>query len=459
MKKKGPLNYFEEVMSIPRPSGKEEKIAGYLVHFAQVHSLDYYVDEYSNVIIRKKGTLPYKCAPIILQAHTDMVCDSEGVFDFDNDGIKWYKEEGFYKAFKTTLGADNGVGVGIILSILHDPSLAHPPIEALFTASEETTMEGAKFLDYKQLKGKRLISLDGTCEHKIEVSSAGMASITVRKDIELVESSGPTYQLSISGLLGGHSGTDINHKRGNAIKILADILKEVEDIEIVNIAGGSKVNVIPSKAKCIFKTKKDISQEIMFYTNIYQDRYPSLKIDFKRIKEKDLTINNEISLDIVKFLSKIEDGVLKKNEVKFPLTSSNLGVVEMNKKEIMIRLSIRSSIVGFEDYYVNRANSLAKRTKFDFILEDKAPFFTFREESPVRDLLVKTYQEMYDKKIELEDVHAGLEGGIFFNEIKDLDLCVIGANLYNIHSTMESVEIESINRVQMWLIKTLENME
>ena len=457
--KKGPLNYFEEIMTVPRASGKEEKIAGYLVNFAQKHHLDYYVDEYSNVIIRKKGTQPYKCEPIILQAHTDMVCDSENSFDFDNEGIKWYKEEGFYKAFKTTLGADNGVGMAIILAILHDSSLVHPPIEALFTASEETTMEGAKFLDYTQLCGKRLISLDGTEETKIEVSSAGMASITVKKDIEMVKSDVTSYQLSISGLLGGHSGTDINHKRGNAIKILADILKEVEDIEIVNITGGSKVNVIPSRAKCIFKTKKDISSEIMFYTNIYQDRYPSLKIDFKRVKDKEVALNNETSLEVIKFLNKIEDGVLKKNEVKFPLTSSNLGVVEMTKKELIIKLSIRSSIVGFEDYYVNRANSLAKRTKFEFILEDKAPFFTFKEESPVRDLLVKTYEEMYDKKIELEDVHAGLEGGIFSNEIKDLDLCVIGANLYNIHSTMESVEIESIKRIYNWLVKTLETME
>lgn len=457
--KKGPLNYFEEIMSIPRPSGKEEKIAGYLVNFAQKHHLDYYVDEYSNVIIRKKGTQPYKCKPIILQSHIDMVCDSDGSFDFDNEGIKWYKEEGFYKAFKTTLGADNGVGMAIILSILHDSSLVHPPIEALFTASEETTMEGAKFLDYSQLNGKRLISLDGTDERKIEVSSAGMASITVKKDIELVESNVPTYQLSISGLLGGHSGTDINHKRGNAIKILADILKEVSDIEIVNIVGGSKINVIPSKAKCIFKTKKDISQEIMFYTNIYQDRYPSLKIDFRRVKDKNMAINNDVSLDVIKFLNKIDNGVLKKNEVKFPLTSSNLGVVEMNKKELRIKLSIRSSIVGFEDYYVNRAQSLAKRTNFNFELEDKAPFFTFKEESPVRELLVKTYKDLYDKDVELEDVHAGLEGGVFANEIKDLDMCVIGANLYNIHSTMESVEIESIKRVYAWLIKTLENME
>lgn len=459
MSKKGPLNYFEEILEVPRPSGKEERIAGYLVTFAQKHNLEYYVDEHSNVIIKKKGTLPYLCGPIILQSHIDMVCDSEGSYDFDNNGIRWYKEDGFYRAFKTTLGADNGVGMAIILAILHDNSLSHPPIEAVFTSEEETTMNGAKFLDYKKLKGKRLISLDGTEENKIEVSSAGMATITTRRNIELTKSNNPTYQITISGMLGGHSGADIDKNRGNAIKILTDILKDIEDIEIVSIEGGSKVNVIPSRAKCLFKTKKDLSQEIIFYRNIYLDKYPSIKIDFRRIKEREYTIDNENSVEIIKYLNKIEDGVLKQNDVGFPLTSSNLGVINTTDSEIIVKLSIRSSIVGFEDYYVSKAQSLSRRNKFKFTLEDKAPFFTFKEESPLRDLLVHTYKDLYDKEIILEDVHAGLEGGVFANEIKDLDMCVIGANLYNIHSIEEEVEIESINRVYKWLVSTLENME
>lgn len=459
MSKKGPLNYFEEILEVPRPSGHEEKIAGYLVNFAQKHNLEYYVDEYSNVIIKKKGTLPYICAPIILQAHTDMVCDSLIPYDFENNGIRWYKELGFYRAYKTTLGADNGVGMAIILAILHDNSLLHPPIEAVFTSEEETTMNGAKFLDYSKLSGKRLISLDGTEEDKIEVSSAGMATITTMRNIELIDSNSPTYQLTVNGLLGGHSGADIDKKRGNAIKILADILKEVSDIEVVSIDGGSKVNVIPSRAKCIFKTKKDLSSEIMFFRNMYQDIYPSIKLDFRRMKERESAIDNENSMEIIKYLNKLEDGVLKKNEVNFPLTSSNLGVVTTTDDKIIIKLSIRSSIVGFEDYYVSKAQSLSRRNKFKFTLEDKAPFFTFKEESPLRDLLVNTYQELYNKKITLEDVHAGLEGGVFAKEIKDLDLCVIAANLYNIHTVEEAVEIDSIKRVYNWLVKTLENME
>jgi len=459
MSKKGPLNFFEEILEIPRPSGKEERIAGYLVNFAQTHRLDYDVDKYSNVIIRKKGTLPYKCNPIILQAHTDMVCDSDSNYDFDNKGIEWYKKDGFYHAAKTTLGADNGVGMAIILAILHNDSLLHPPIEAVFTSEEETTMNGAKFLDYRKLKGKRLISLDGTEETKIEVSSAGMATITTKRSIELIESKKPTYQLTISGLLGGHSGADINKNRGNAIKVLGHILHEIKDVEIVSIDGGAKVNVIPSRAKCIFKTKKDISQELMMFKKIYQDKYPSIKIDFRRVKEKEKAIDNSNSLEIIKYLNRIEDGVLRKNEMNFPLTSSNLGVIQTTEKELIVKLSIRSSIVGFEDLYVSKAQYLARQSHFDFLLEDKAPFFTFREDSPLRDLLVNTYQELYNEKIILEDIHAGLEGGIFANEIKDLDMCVIGANLYNIHSIDECVEIESIKRVYNWLINTLQRME
>lgn len=458
-RKKGPLEYFEEILDIPRASGKEDKIAGYLVHFAQAHNLDYEVDEYSNVIIRKKGTLPYKCEPIILQAHTDMVCTSIEPYDFDNKGIEWYIEDGFYKAKSSTLGADNGIGVALILSILHNQALIHPPIEAIFTAQEETTMIGAKFLDYSKLKGKRLISLDGTEEDKIEVSSAGIASITISTPIEEEKSELLTYQISVSGLLGGHSGTDINKNRGNALKIIANILKNIDDIEIVSINGGSKENVILSDSKCIFKTKRDISGDITFFKDFYKVQYKNIKIDFRRMKQREFSISNEKSKNILSFINSIEDGVLKKNELDFPLTSSNLGVVETDKEQIVIKLSIRSSIVGFEDYYVSKTERISKKYKLKYILEDKKPFFTFKENSPLRQLLMDKYEQLFSKKITLEDVHAGLEGGIFAKEIKDLDMCVIAANLYDIHSINERVEIESVKRVFEWLKITLENME
>ncbi len=460
MKKKNSASYyFEQILEIPRPSGHEDKIAGFLVHFAQLQGLEYDVDEHSNVIIKKKGTLPYQCEPVILQAHTDMVCTSNAPYDFLKNGIEWYQEKGYYKAKNSSLGADNGAGMAIILALLSDNSLEHPPIEAVFTTEEETTMNGAKYLDYKKLKGKRLISLDGTEEGKIEVSCAGMASIKVSTPLEPIVSNKNTYQLSISGLLGGHSGVDIDCNRGNSIKILANMLKDIEDIEIVSIEGGTKENVIPSEAKCIFNTNLDFSGDFHFFKTFYQEEYPTIKMDFRRIKKREFSMENNKSRNLIKFLNTIENGVLKRNDVYFPLTSSNLGVISYKDNKIIVEISIRSSIVGFEDFYVSRAERIAKQYQLDYVLEDKKPFFTFREDSPLRQLLVDVYQSMFSKNITLEDVHAGLEGGVFAREIKDLDICVLGVNLYDIHSVNEKVEIESMERVLSWLKETLRNME
>ncbi len=459
MKRKQASTFFEEILNVPRPSGAEDQIAGYLVHFAQMHNLSYEVDDYSNVIIKKEGTHPYISEPVILQAHTDMVCTSEESYDFFKKGIPWTLKNGYYETNgKTSLGGDNGAGMAVILAILADPSLEHPPIEAVFTTQEETTMNGAKNLNYKHLKGKRLISLDGTEEEKIEVSCAGMASMTIRLPYQTVSSDKNTYQLSLSGLLGGHSGVDIDKNRGNAIKIMANMLKDLEDIEIVSIEGGSKENVIPSDGKCIFKTNYDFSGEYQFFKKMYQSEYETIHMDFRRVKSRQTALRNKESRNLIQFLYEIEDGVLRRNDVGFPITSSNLGVLHSDEKEIKIELSIRSSIVGYEDFYVSRVERVSKKYHLKFVLEDKKPFFTFQEESPLRQLLVDTYHQLFHKKITLEDVHAGLEGGIFANNIKPLDICVIGVNLFHIHSIYEQAEKASLERVFTWLTETLKKM-
>ena len=169
MSGKGPLKYFEEILDIPRPSGQEEKMAGYLVTFAQKHNLEYYVDEYSNVIIKKKGTLPYICAPIILQAHIDMVCEknSDKVFDFDKDAIVPVLQGEWLMADGTTLGADDGIGVATALAILDANDIEHGPIECLFTVDEETGLSGASALSPEALKSRILLNLDSEDEGEI----------------------------------------------------------------------------------------------------------------------------------------------------------------------------------------------------------------------------------------------------------------------------------------------------
>jgi dipeptidase D len=444
------LKYFEEICKIPRESGNEKGISEYLVKFAQDNNLEYYTDEYYNVIIKKKSTNGSNDT-IILQDHTDMVCTSDIDYDFKNNGIDYYIEDGYYKAHHTTLGADNGIGCSILLSILSNNNLKHPNLECVFTTQEETTMLGAKTLDYSKITGKKLISVDGTDEGVIEVACAGMASIKVCKQIEYEENNDNTYKISITGLPGGHSGVEIDKNRGNSLKLMTSILKDIKNYHLISITGGSKENVIPSECECLINT-----DEIIDVDKYYDDNYPDLKIEIIEQDECAKVIKKEISDPIIEFMHTIQSGVLTYRGT-FPQTSLNLATIKTINNSIEIEISIRSSKTEEEKQYVDYVRSLAG-TDLDFELLDTKPFFSFKEFSPLRDLLVKKYKELYGKDCILEDVHAGLEGGIFAQNIKDLEICVIAPNLYDIHSINERVEIESVNRVYEWLVKTLEEL-
>ena len=445
------LEYFKEILEIPRESGNEKKISEYLVKFAKENSLEYYTDEYYNVIIKKPSTNG-STDTIILQDHTDMVCTSDNNYDFKNKGIPWYIEDGYIKAHNTSLGADNGIGCSILLSILSNKNLKHPNLEAVFTVQEETTMLGAKKLDYSKITGKKLISVDGTEEGVIEVACAGMASIEINKHIEYENNNDNTYRLSIKGLPGGHSGVDIDKNRGNALKLMSTILNDLEEYRLISINGGSKENVIPSECECVINTVNtiDISK--------YLDKsYPELSILVEEVEPQNRTIKKEISTDIISFMNNIENGVLTYRDT-FPQTSLNLATIRTLDDEIKIEISIRSSNKDEESQYIKNVEDLALINNLNFILIDTKPFFTYKKESPLRDLLVKKYKELYGKECILEDVHAGLEGGLFSDKIPDIDICVIAPNLYDIHSINEHVEIESVYRVYNWIVKTLEEL-
>lgn len=444
-----PLKYFEEFLSIPRESGNEKRICDYLIQFAKKNNLEYYVDDISNVIIKRKSNNNSN-ETIILQGHTDMVCTSINDYDFSSKGIDWYIEDGYYKAKGTTLGADNGIGCSIILALLSNNDIKTPNIEAIFTVQEETTMMGAKRLDYSKITGNKLISIDGTDEGVIEVSSAGMASINVSKKLHYDDNKYETYKITINGLLGGHSGTDIDKNRGNAIKIMFDILSNIEDFDLVDIYGGSKENVIPSECVCIIATNKGINVD-----NYYKTKYPTMNINVENIEKCAKVIKKDESNAIINFIHNLPIEVVSYHDT-FPQTSINLGVIDTNNEHLSISISIRSSNIEEEIKYINIVENLCNG--LDFKLLDKKPFFTFKEDSSLRDKLVEKYEQLYNKKIELRSVHAGLEGGVFSENIKDLDVCVIAPNLYDIHTINERVEIESVNRVYRWLIEVLKDL-
>lgn len=446
------LSYFEDIMQIPRESGKEEKIADYLVNYAKENNIEYSLGRYNTVFLKKNNNSD---KTIILQAHSDMVCVSTDDYDFDNKGIPFYIDGDYYKSKNTSLGADDGIGLAIILAILQENENM-PNIEVMITTQEETTMLGASNFNYSLFSGKTLISLDGIKEADIESSSAGMCSLTLNKIINYEVENSNTYKLSISGLKGGHSGDDIDKNRCNAIKLAIKLLNVLDYKEIADIQFGKRDNVIPSEGYAVFSSNKDLEllqkklNDIELELN--EDDSGIIlsleKIDFSRfIKE---------SKDIVEFISKIKDGLLETYQNDgFPLLSANIGKISVLNDILEIKYSIRSSDLEKEKMLLEEIESLANQFGFEMIVDAKKPFFPFKEDSMIRTLLAETYKKLYGKETIVKKVHACMEGGILSNNIENLDICTIAPTIDNCHSINECVSISSTERVYNWLRETL----
>ena len=451
---------FKQITQIPRPSGKEEKMVEFLINFAKENNLKYVMCGSNNVIIFKKATNNSN-STLILQSHIDMVCEKELDidFDFNSSPIQTQINGDFISACGTTLGADNGVGVAIILHILKSKTLNHCNIEAVFTSQEETTMEGARTLDYSLLKGTALLSLDGTDELCIDSASAGMVVTRFEKEINNVKNNKQKFKLSVTGLTGGHSGGDINKKRVNAIKLIAEILAK-HPVTICNIQGGNKDNAIPrdcvaticiENTTSLQKTIEEVKQDIK---NLFTDESTNHQIILTPISnEKSLTQKD--SDNLVEFLNKLPNGVLEVNENNFPITSCNIAKITTGEKA-QITLSLRSSSIEFENKYINLLAEISKKYGFKFDILSKAPFFEENKNSKLIPLCQKIYHKLYGKEVIASPIHAGLEGGVFAKHLPNLDICVTGANLFDIHSTLERASISSIERVEKLVEKIVE---
>lgn len=457
------IDIFKEIALIPRETGNEGKIADYLCQFAQKRNLKYYRDEYNNVIIKKK-TIDVK--PLILQAHTDMVCekDSNINFNFEKDSIEVIEENGFLKANGTTLGADNGIGVAQILYILDSDIKCN--IEAVFTVSEETTMNGAFKLDTNKLDGKMLLNLDGFKEDTIIIESAAFYDIIFKSNYKLVNSQNKyEYKLKLFGLKGGHSGFDINKDLGNSSILLAEILKEVKDVEILSFIGGTKFNVIPSEAEAVIKT------------NLQEDNLKNIvKLKLEKINRKELTVNIEkeskkrnsitdnqkvLSIEETKkFIDSIINfphGVININEQNETTTSVNLGVV--NLKENMYKIGMRSSRKDEAENCIEKLKKYAKNNNLEFELLGYQPGFQTNRTDKIIEILKNSFnqvEENKDRKLNIQAVHVAVEIGIIKEKMPDLQVAIISPNIQGAHSTSERVEIDSILRTTKWLEKFIE---
>lgn len=469
--------YFEEITKIPRCSFKEEKIKDFLINFAKDHGLEYYDDKYNNVIIKKEASPGYEDKEaIILQGHTDMVCEKlDGSdFNFDTDPIKFTVEDNKIIAKETTLGADNGIAVAMILAILESDEYKHPKIEALFTATEETGMVGAKNLDGSKLEAKTLINLDSESEGVACVACAcgQRENIIFNKKYIDIKEERQFYQLIISGLKGGHSGQEINKGLANANKLLArslDSLFNKFDILLIDIYGGSKENAIPRSSRAIIGVLdsdiRKIQDEIVSLNRDFVKEYgnidPDVRLNFEKFDACDKALDRNLSNNLIKALNIIPNGVdrMSDNIEGLVGASSNIGIIESTEDQIIIHNSLRAELESLKDDIARRNRIIAELCQAEYKISNNYPAWEYKNNSRIRDLSIDVYRELTRSQLKIESIHAGLECAILADVIGDIDMISFGPSMHNVHSPGENLEIESVANVFNFLINLIEEIK
>lgn len=445
------LDFFLQITQIPRQPKKEDKIAQYLVDFAKSKNYEFYKDKLHNVIIKANNNSE---KTIILQAHTDMVCEAvDKHFDFDNTPITPIINGDTITATNTTLGADDGFGVALILNILANMKKGYPNIEAVFTTQEEIGMYGAQALDCSTLKSNMLINLDSTNSNEIIVSCASGSFIQFEKEITYTKLNKDqnVYTFSISNLLSGHSGEDINKGRANAIKECIHFISLLNDVKLIDIKGCTKDNLIPNNAEITFTSNNDINPLLEQFVSNFKNKYKNeIKASFKTLKaQKDKYITNFES--IIAFINEFENGVLKTNEKNTPIASINLASINICNNKVILRAMLRNNVQNDIEYYYNIYKNLASKHGFSFNIEHFAPLFENNENCKLKEICEKSYIKLFHNKPNILDIHAGLEGGVFASKIKDLQVVSLGADLQSIHTINESLKISSLTKLEKWL--------
>lgn len=469
------IYYFKELTKIPRGSGNEKEVSNYLKSFAVDRNLEVIQDETLNIIIKKPGTKGYEESDsVILQGHMDMVNEkySDVSHDFSKDPLELELKGDMLYAKGTTLGADNGIAVAYILSILDSDDLSHPPIEALITVEEETGMLGASSINSNHLSGKTLINLDSEEEGTFLVSCAGGAKNIINLDIKKENSKGIIYKLSVSGLLGGHSGMDIIKERGNAIKIIArvlDALREDFSFKLLEISGGAKNNAIAREAFAYILLEKDNPEILAFVSdlnNILKNEFTpqdkDLKVEINRTeKYSGLVYTDEIKNKVIDILNVLPNGVVNNSqEIKGLVeTSLNLGVLTEIDSHLELNFAVRSSVKSRKEYLLRKLAIIAKLFNSESIVLSSYPEWEFKSESRVREIFKKTYQEMYSSDARIEALHAGLECGILYEKMPHLDMISLGPNLYDVHTPNEHMSLSSVKNVYEFLVEGLSRLK
>ena len=464
---------FDEITAVPRPSKREEKIIEYLISFAQKHGLDYSRDDIGNVVIRKGATAGYESLPtVVLQSHMDMVCEknSDTVHNFDTDPIRTKIVDGWVKAEGTTLGADCGIGMAAALALLIDPTVEHGAIEALFTVDEETGLTGAFNLGEGMLTGKYLINLDSEDEGEIFIGCAGGVDTLAKFDYSTEElpAGYEYYNVSVAGLKGGHSGDDIDKGLGNANKILAHFLYDVEryGIRLVEFDGGNLRNAIPREAYAVVAVPEHtallfetaLATYISAVKALYGVTEPNLKITVGQAAAQP-AIDADTQSALLAALVGLPNGVLAMSQTMKGLveTSTNLASVKFVDGKIVVTTSQRSSVERAKRDAMHSIEAVLALAGADVEHSDGYPGWTPNPASALLVTTVEAYKRLFDAEPKVRAIHAGLECGLFLEKYPHLEMVSFGPTLRGVHSPDERLEIATVDKFWRLLIEVLKS--
>ena len=467
--------HFAEIVNIPRPSHSEEKIRQYLVDFAVAHGIEHKVDDAGNVYMKKGATAGMEDRKgIVLQAHVDMVPqkNNDKVFDFINDPIEAYIDGEWVTANGTTLGADNGIGVAAILAVLEDDTLVHGPIEGLFTATEETGMDGAFGLKGGLLQGEILLNLDSETEGELYVGCAG--GTDVNASLEYQPEAAPegfeTLEISVKGCKGGHSGIQIICQRANANKLMFRLLRKLSaqmELKIASVDGGGLRNAIPRECVASVLVKSsDVEPALAVvaeFEQVAQAEYAAVE-DSISIKAQKIAPAAEIFPDslakaLMAAMVACPDGVDKMSMAMEGLvqTSNNMARVVSDGNTIKVQTLVRSSVRSEKEALADAIKATLEFAGFNVVLSGSYDGWNPNMESPILKAMLSSYEALYGKRPAVTAIHAGLECGIIGSNYPGLDMISFGPTICYPHSPDEKVEIASVEKFYDFLLHTLAN--
>lgn len=469
-------NHFADLNAVPRPSKKEERVIAFMMEFGKSLGLETIQDAIGNVVIKKPATPGMEDRQtVVMQSHLDMVHqkNSDTIFDFDTQGIEMFVDGDWVRANGTTLGADNGIGVAAIMAVLASTEIQHPAIEAMFTIDEETGMTGAMKIDASNFSGTILLNLDTEDDDELSIGCAGGIDTNTTYSYQTVEvpSSAKTIEISIRGLLGGHSGMDIHRGRGNANKWMNRLIYQavsVFPVYVTSIDGGSLRNAIPRESTAVISVDETdfeafeqlLKKEIEFLLNEFKSIETAATIEFSPVNRAEKAVQNDDLLKIINAIYAVPNGVYRmspdiENLVE---TSSSLARVIVSDGKFTTQSLQRSSVESSKSDVANAIRAAFESIGCGVVQNGDYPGWQPNANSAILKLMAEMYRNRFQEEPQIKACHAGLECGILGAHFPNMDMISFGPNIRAAHSPDECVQISSVQKFWGYLLDVLKEI-